>query len=300
VSASAAGGANASALFETRPSPGYALLDSGGGRKLERYGQYRFIRPEAQAMWAPHGGPWEADGEFIGGADDEGGGRWHLRPGLPASWVVEQEGVRLHAACTPFRHLAFFPDMAPHWRTLAGALAGAQTGGDAPEFLNLFGYTGAASLIAARAGARVTHVDASKKAVEAARANAALNGMGDAPIRWIVDDARKYVAREVKRGRQYHGILLDPPKYGRGPEGQVWALERDLAPLLADCGRLLGAESRFLILTTYALRLSARALLPVMREAMPERGALDIGELGVVEEARGLVLPTALTARWLG
>lgn len=289
-------------LFETRGSDGFALLDSGGGRKLERYGPFRFIRPEAQAMWSPASADWQADGEFIGGSDDEGGGRWHLKPGLPASWVVEQEGVRLHAACTPFRHLAFFPDMAPHWRTLAETIGDGESSvrqaGGPPEFLNLFGYTGVASLIAAKAGAKVTHVDASKKAVEAARANAALNNMGDAPIRWIVDDARKFVAREVRRGRRYAGILLDPPKFGRGPGGEVWNLERDLAPLLADCGRLLGEGSRFLILTTYALRLSALALLPVMRETMPA-GEIDCGELGVVEEARGLVLPTALTARWL-
>ncbi len=277
-------------LFATRSSEGFALLDSGDGRKLERYGPYRFIRPEPQAMWSP-AGEWQADGEFIGGSDEEGGGRWHLKPGLPASWVVEQEDVKLHAACTPFRHLAFFPDMAPHWRTLAETIGSG-------EFLNLFGYTGVASLIAAKAGARVTHVDASKKAVEAARANAALNGMADAPIRWIVDDARKFVAREVRRGRQYTGILVDPPKFGRGPGGEVWNLERDLAPLMADCGRLLSADSRFLILTTYALRLSALALLPVMRETMPA-GEIDCGELGVVEEARGLVLPTALTARWM-
>lgn len=282
-------------LWVTEPSRDYALLDSGDGRKLERYGAFRFIRPEPQAMWAPASPEWQADGEFVGGSDEEGGGRWILSPKVPVSWPIEQAGVKLHAACTPFRHLAFFPDMAPHWATITEELTGLP---DA-EFLNLFGYTGVASLVAARAGARVTHVDASKKAVEAARANAALNAMQDAPIRWITDDARKYVAREVRRGRRYHGVLCDPPKFGRGPDGQVWSLERDLAPLLRDCANLLGSESRFFILTTYALRLSALALAPLMEEALAgQGGSIEVGELAIREEARGLLLPTALTAVW--
>ncbi|QMW22632.1 class I SAM-dependent methyltransferase [Sandaracinobacteroides saxicola] len=275
----------------TEPGGDFALLDSGHGRKLERYGRYRFIRPEPQAMWAPAGADWRADGEFIGGSDEEGGGRWHIPGEVPASWVVEAfPGVDIHAACTPFRHLAYFPDMMPHWRMIADTLRP----GD--EFLNLFGYTGVASLVAAKAGARVTHVDASKKAVEAARANAALNGVES--VRWIVEDARKFVAREVRRGRVYAGILLDPPKFGRGPAGETWELTRDLAPLLSDCAALLGAESRFMVLTTYALRLSAHALDALMRQVMGARGEVESGELGVREGARGLVLGTALSAAW--
>ncbi|MFN7398608.1 MAG: class I SAM-dependent methyltransferase, partial [Sandaracinobacter sp.] len=235
------------------PTADFGLLDSGHGRKLERCGPYRFIRPEPQAMWAPAAADWQADGEFVGGSDEEGGGRWRLSESVPPSWPIEQAGVKLHAQCTPFRHLGFFPDMAPHWARLSALPEGA-------EVLNLFGYTGVGSLVAAQAGCRVVHVDASKKAVEQARANAALSGLSDRPIRWITEDARKFAAREVRRGRRYDAILLDPPKFGRGPEGEVWDLTADLPALLADCTKLLDADSHFLILTTYAIRLSAIAL----------------------------------------
>jgi 23S rRNA (cytosine1962-C5)-methyltransferase len=284
-------------ILVAEPTPDFALLDSGHGRKLERCGLYRFIRPEPQAMWAPAAPDWQADGEFVGGSapptdSGEGGGRWRLEPQLPPSWPIEQAGVQLHAQCTPFRHLGFFPDMAPHWARLAALPEGA-------EVLNLFGYTGAASLVAARAGCRVVHVDASRKAIEQARANAALSGLADKPIRWLTEDARKFAAREVRRGRRYDAILLDPPKFGRGPEGELWELNPDLPALLADCARLLDADSRLLILTTYAVRLSALALegllAPLVRH-LP--GQVEAGEMALREEARGILLPTAIFARW--
>ena len=274
------------------PTPDFALIDSGHGRKLERCGPYRFIRPEPQAMWAPALADWQADGEFVGGSDDDGGGRWRLNANVPPAWPIEQAGVKLHAQCTPFRHLGFFPDMAPHWARLAALPEGAQV-------LNLFGYTGVASLVAARAGAQVVHVDASKKAVEQARANAALSGLADRPIRWITEDARKFVAREVRRGRRYDDILLDPPKFGRGPDGEVWDLTTDLPALLADCVKLLDGDSRFLILTTYAVRLSALALeglLAPLAAHLP--GRVQPGEMAIREETRGTLLPTAIFARW--
>jgi len=274
------------------PGPDFALLDSGNGRKLERCGPFRFIRPEPQAMWAPADLDWQADGEFVGGPEDEGGGRWHLSDHVPPSWPIEQAGVTLHAQCTPFRHLGFFPDMAPHWARLQALPPGA-------EVLNLFGYTGVASLVAARAGCRVVHVDASKKAVEQARANAALSGLSDKPIRWITEDARRFVAREVRRGRRYDAILLDPPKFGRGPDGEVWDLNADLPALLAACTRLLDGTSRFLILTTYAIRLSAIALDGLLSPLVTHlEGPVQAGEMTIREEARGLLLPTAIFARW--
>lgn len=274
------------------PSDDFALLDSGSGRKWERCGRLRFIRPEPQAMWAPAHVQWPADGEFIGGSDEEGGGRWHLTPGVPASWPIAQAGVRLHAQCTPFRHLGFFPDMAPHWAVIAALPPGA-------EVLNLFGYTGVASLVAARAGHSVVHVDASKKAVEQARANAALSGLSDRPIRWIVEDARRFAAREVRRGRRYDAIVLDPPKFGRGPDGEVWDLTRDLGPLLADCVALLDGDSRFLILTTYAVRLSAIALAETLAPlvgGLP--GTVHAGEMTIRHEGADRLLPTAIFAAW--
>jgi 23S rRNA (cytosine1962-C5)-methyltransferase len=167
------------------------------------------------------------------------------------------------------------------------------------EVMNLFGYTGVGTLGMSAAGARMVHVDASKKSVAQARANADLSGMGDRPIRWIVEDAAKFVAREVRRGRRYDGILLDPPKYGRGPDGEVWRLEEDLPGLIANCRQLLDADSRFLFLTVYAVRMSALAIGELLRQAFADLpGEVEAGELTVREEARGLLLPTAIWARW--
>ncbi len=278
------------------PRADYTLLDSGAGRKLEQYGPYRFIRPEPQAMWAPATEDWQADGEFIPGADEDGGGRWHYgNRAAQNGWPLRWGDVSFTAHCTPFRHLGYFPDMDPVWRWMRGRLQGVE----APQALNLFGYTGVGTLALAAAGAQMVHVDASKKSVAQARENAALSGMADRPIRWLVDDASKFVAREVRRGRRYDGILLDPPKYGRGPDGEVWRLEEDLAPMIANCRRLLDAQSRFLFLTVYAVRMSALALGNLLSAHFADLpGRVELGELAVREQARGLLLPTAIFARW--
>jgi len=276
------------------PWADYGLVDSGGGRKLERYGPRRFIRPEPQAMWAPASTDWEAHGEFVPGSDEDGGGRWQFARDVPREgWPLAWQDVRFQAQCTPFRHLAFFPDMAPHWSWMRERVSSGS------EALNLFGYTGVGSLALAAQGASVTHVDASKKSVEAARANAVLSGLADKPIRWLVDDAAKFAAREVRRGRRYDGIMLDPPKYGRGPANEIWRLETGLPGLIADCARLLDAESRFLVLTVYAVRMSALAIGELVRQATAHLGGeVEMGEMAVREEARGLLLPTAIFARW--
>ena len=278
------------------PWADYGLVDSGHGRKLERYGRFRFIRPEPQAMWAPAGEDWRAEAEFVPGSDEDGGGQWRYAQPVPRDgWRLKWNEVSFTAQNTPFRHLGFFPDMAPVWDWMRGRIDGV----DAAECMNLFGYTGVGTLALASKGARMVHVDASKKSVEAARANAALSGLADAPVRWIIDDAAKFVAREVRRGRRYDGILLDPPKYGRGPEGEIWRLEEDLPRLIADCRRLLDERSRFLFLTVYAVRMSALAIGELVRQAFADLpGKVEMGELGVREEARGLVLPTAIWARW--
>ncbi|MGV3555881.1 MAG: class I SAM-dependent methyltransferase [Croceibacterium sp.] len=278
----------------------YGLVDSGHGRKLERYGPHRFIRPEPQAMWSPRRADWQADGEFIPGSDEDGGGRWHFAHPLPEDgWPLAWNEVRFTAQCTPFRHLGFFPDMAPVWEWMRGRLAGkpdAQT-------LNLFGYTGVGTLALSECGP-VTHVDASKKSVAQARENAALSGMEDRPVRWLVDDAAKFAAREVRRQKRYDGIILDPPKFGRGPGGEVWRLEVGLPPLIADCRKLLDGDSRFLFLTVYAVRMSSLALAGLLAEHFAELpGTIEHGDLAVREEsAAGLgasrLLPTAIFARW--
>ncbi|MET0250224.1 MAG: class I SAM-dependent methyltransferase, partial [Sphingobium sp.] len=276
--------------------PDYGLIDSGNGRKLERYGRHRFIRPEPQAMWAPAQDDWRADAEFVPGSDEDGGGRWYYERPLPAEgWPLGWKEVTFQASCTPFRHLGFFPDMAPVWDWMREATADKAE----PQVMNLFGYTGVGTLAMAATGAQMVHVDASKKSVGQARANAALSGMEDRPLRWIVDDAVKFIAREVRRGRRYDGILLDPPKYGRGPDGEVWRLEEDLAPLIGNCRALLDADSRFLFLTVYAVRMSALAIGELLAQAFADLpGTVEAGELAVREEARGLLLPTAIWARW--
>jgi 23S rRNA (cytosine1962-C5)-methyltransferase len=274
----------------------YGLVDSGHGRKLERYGPHRFIRPEPQAMWSPRLADWQADGEFVPGSDEDGGGRWHFaRPVPEGGWPLAWNEVRFTAQCTPFRHLGFFPDMAPVWEWMRGGLAGkpdAQT-------LNLFGYTGVGTLALSQCGP-VTHVDASKKSVAQARENTALSGMEQRPVRWLVDDAAKFAAREVRRGKRYDGIILDPPKFGRGPDGEVWRLEEGLPGLIADCRNLLDGESRFLFLTVYAVRMSSLALAGLLAEhfaGLP--GTIEHGDLAVREEGEaGRLLPTAIFARW--
>ncbi len=276
------------------PWANYGLVDSGHGRKLERYGRFRFIRPEPQAMWAPASENWRADGEFIPASDEDGGGRWHLDAGVPEDgWPLGWDDVRFQAQCTPFRHLAFFPDMASHWSWMRERV------GEGSEALNLFGYTGVGSLALAAKGAKVTHVDASKKSVEAGKANAALSGMSDRPIRWMVDDAAKFAAREVRRERRYDGIMLDPPKWGRGPKKELWQLEEGLPGLIGDCAKLLDGESKFLVLTAYAVRMSSLAIGELVSQSLGHLGGtVEWGEMAVREEARGLTLPTAIFARW--
>ena len=274
------------------PWANWALLDCGGGRKLERYGDVQVVRPEPQAMWPPARDQWDPDATFVPGSDEEGGGRWVQHRPVPREWELSRGNVHFDASLTPFRHLGFFPDMAPQWDWMRERADGA-------DVLNLFGYTGVGTLLLSDAGAQLVHVDASKKSVDQGKQNARLSALDERPIRWIVDDASKFTAREVRRGRRYDGILLDPPKFGRGPTGEVWRLEENLAPLLADCRKLLDENSRFLVLTVYAVRMSALAIGELVKQTLGDLGGtVEMGEMAVREEARGLLLPTAIFARW--
>jgi 23S rRNA (cytosine1962-C5)-methyltransferase len=285
-------------VMRTRGWGDYALLDSGGGRKLERYGPWRVVRPEAQCLWSPRQGPdlWTgADAVFEAG-DEEDAGRWRVTGALPAAWPMTWRGLAFKARLTAFRHLAVFPEQAANWDWLADRLAGARPGA---RILNLFGYTGVASLVAARAGAAVTHLDASKKAVAWARENADIAGLGQAPVRWICDDARKYVQREVRRGARYDGVILDPPKYGRGPAGEVWRLYDDLADLVAGCAALLTDDASFLLLNAYSERMSGLALAGLLAGALAGRGgAVDWGELALMEAEGDRGVGLSFFARW--
>ena len=297
-------------VLEARDWLDYRLLDSGAGRKLEQVGGFRFIRPEAQALWDPEGGDaeWQqADGEFVSSASGRGreeaeGGKWKLSPSLPEQWVVQYDGLAFNAMPTPFRHLGFFPEQSAHWAWCADRIRSRlDAGGDPPAVLNLFGYTGVASLHAARAGAEVTHVDSSKKAIAQAFANRDCAQLQDAPIRFITEDARSFVRREARRGRKYHGVILDPPKYGRGAKGEVWRMEEDIAGLVRDIGVLLAEDALFVVLTSYAIRSSFLGLHHLLESVLGSRGHVESGELAVREgTARGFLLGQAIFARWEG
>jgi 23S rRNA (cytosine1962-C5)-methyltransferase len=278
----------------------YGLIDSGNGRKLERYGPFRVVRPEPQCLWAPRlsEAEWDAADAVFDPTDEDEAGRWRFKAQPKDTWPLAWRGVRFKGRFTAFRHLAFFPEQAANWEWLEEQLRPGPG-----RVLNLFGYTGVASLVAAAAGASVTHVDASKKAIGWARENADLSGLSDRPVRWICEDARRYVQREVRRGAQYDGIILDPPKYGRGPGGEVWRLFEDLPDLLRDCVQLLSPEAKFLVLNGYAERISGLSLGALLTEALAGRGGrVDWGELALMEEAGGDAAPRGVGlsffARW--
>lgn len=288
------------ALVETQGFADYALLDSGLGRKLERFGPIVVDRPEPQALWQPRlsKAEWvKAHAVFSASGEDEDKGKWRIDKPVPESWPVRVAGVTLLCRLQGLWHLGLFPEQLPHWEWMLARLKDVE--GEKPRVLNLFAYTGAASLIAARAGAEVTHVDASKKAIQWGRENQTASQLADAPIRWILDDARKFVAREVRRGKTYHVILIDPPKFGRGPEGEVWDLFKDLAPLLEGCEALLVPRPSALVLSVYAIRASALAFDQLSRDVLAKRGGhFETGELAIRAAKGGHAVPTSLFVRW--
>ena len=281
----------------------YRLVDSGQGLKLEQFGPYRFIRPEPQALWAkflPESEWTCADGVFVtGGTEDKG--RWQLSDKLPASWQMVFEEIKFTALPTPFRHLGFFPEQSPNWQWTAEKIkAFTRKARRAPKLLNLFAYSGVASLHAAAAGAEVTHLDASKKAVALAFDNRRLSGLENAPIRFITDDVLRFVAREQRRGNHYEGILLDPPKYGRGPKGEIWQINENLSELLSGCRALLSNEPLLFVATLYAIRTSTTAVHAAIADALEGlSGDISSGELALREDrVNGRGIGQALYVRW--
>lgn len=288
--------------------PAYAdfeLIDSGFGEKLERYGDYKIIRPEAQALWQPRLSEktWEkADAVFTGsGGDEEDNGRWRFQNKLAGgaaedAWPLEFEGVRFMARFTQFRHMGFFAEQAAHWAWFCDLIRNANR---PVKVLNLFGYTGVASLVAAKAGASVTHVDASKKAIGWARENQELSGLGEKPIRWICDDAMKFIKREERRESFYDGIILDPPKYGRGPKGEVWDFFQDLPELMHSVRAILSEKPLFVILSSYAIRASFMASHELSRDVFSGLGGeVQSGELLIQESGSERAISTSLFTRW--
>jgi 23S rRNA (cytosine1962-C5)-methyltransferase len=286
-------------MLETQGWNDYALLDCGDGRKLERYGPYRIVRPEEQAMWTPRRpkAEWDrADAHFIGLGDDDRDGRWRMPRPLAETWPLAYDGIAFLGRFTSFRHVGVFPEQATHWQWLDELIRAA---GQPLKILNLFAYTGIASLAAARAGAEVTHIDASRKAIGWARENQAVAGLEALPIRWICEDAQKFVERELRRGNRYDAIILDPPKFGRGPKGEVWDLFPDLPKMMQACRSLLSDQPAFLILTAYSIRASYLAIDELAAECLAGLGGvLESGELVLREEGGGRALSTSLFSRW--
>ncbi len=291
-------------LIESPGFADYALLDSGAGRKLERFGKVLLDRPEAQALWTPGLGraAWDkAHAVFSASGEEEEKGRWRIDRPVGDQWALKVAGVSMLCRLQGLWHVGLFPEQMPHWQWMLEQIATMKAADPErrPRVLNLFGYTGAASLIAAKAGAAVTHVDASKKALAWARENQAASELGDAPIRWIVDDAAKFTAREVRRGRRYNIILVDPPKFGRGPSGETWDLFSGLKPLLEDCAKMLDEKRSAMVLTVYAIRASTLAFSQLLAEVLGERGgSLDAGELVIREQGGRHCVPTSLFTRW--
>ena len=288
-------------ILEVLPDADYALIDSGDGEKLERYGPYRIVRPEGQAIWRralPEADWTKVDAVFTGDIDEEGMGRWRFpRAPLGETWPMRHDGIDYLGRFTSFRHVGVFPEQAPHWRHMADQIAAARR---PVKVLNLFGYTGLASLVAAKAGAEVTHVDASKKAIGWARENQEVARLADRPIRWICDDAMKFVEREERRGSRYDIVLLDPPAYGRGPKGEVWQLFDDLPRLVELCRSVLTSKPLAVVLTAYSIRASFFAIHALMRDAFAGMGGtVESGELVIREEAAGRALSTSLFSRWV-
>lgn len=277
----------------------YALLDSGAGAKLERFGPYCFVRPEPQAIWSPNLSQekWESADAVFQGGDGEEGGKWQFRRPIEPQWVMHYKNISFWARATPFRHLGVFPEQAGQWDWISDLIKGA----DRPvRVLNLFGYTGLATLVAASSGAHVTHVDASKQTVSWARENQLLSGLEDRPIRWIVDDALKYVQREARRQTQYEGIIIDPPKFGRGPKGEIWKIYESLPILLKACRSLLSKRPLFAVLTAYAIRTSALSLHYALEEMFAGYdGSTTSGEMVLPQLGKGRLLSTAIFSRWV-
>jgi len=276
----------------------YQLLDSGDLRKLERFGKVRVNRPDPQAFWKPKAPveSWKADAVFAAKADDDDRGAWTFTGKQPSEdWPIGWNGLKLNARLAAFRHMGVFPEHSVHWRWAMEQVAAAKR---PVKALNLFGYTGMMSLALAKAGAEVVHLDASPKSIAQGRENAALSGLEGAPIRWITDDAMKFVERELRRGSKYDVVVLDPPKFGRGPKNETWRFETDFPVLLDHVRAMMSDKPLFVIATVYAVRLSYIAVGQALAAAMGG-GSVTAGEMAIRESAgRDVVLPTGLFARW--
>jgi len=273
------------------------VIDCSGGEKLERWGDKLVVRPEPQAIWqtARENPGWtNCDGLYQ--RSKTGGGQWEKK-NLPERWHVNYGDLRFQVGPMNFKHMGLFPEQAANWDFISEKIRRA----DRPlQILNLFAYTGGATVAAAAAGASVCHVDAAKGMVAWAKENAALSGLADKPIRWIVDDCLKFVRREIRRGRRYDGVIMDPPSYGRGPDGEVWKLEENLYPFVEEVSGVLSDDPAFVVINAYTTGLSPSVLTYISESIFTKRfgGRSESRELGLPVTDSGLVLPCGATCRW--
>ena len=277
----------------------YELLDVGDGMKLERWGDFILARPDPQIIW-PRSGPEWNNWDAWYHRSEKGGGRWDVRKKLPLSWTADYKKLRFKISPTGFKHTGLFPEQAVNWDWCGDKIRSARASGRDISVLNLFGYTGAASVAAAAAGANVCHVDAAKGMVEWCRENAKLSGLAEAPIRYIVDDCVAFVKREIRRGRKYDAIIMDPPSYGHGASGEVWKIESHLWPLLEDCRKLLSDIPLFFLVNAYTTGLSPTSLANVLTRLLGSTGGWGCatGEIGLPIQKGKLTLPCGIYGRW--
>jgi 23S rRNA (cytosine1962-C5)-methyltransferase len=277
----------------------YQLLDTGDGMKCERWGEFTLVRPDPQIIWPRRGGkPWTGWDAFYH-RSEKGGGQWEFKRRLPESWTVRYKKLSFQIKPTSFKHTGLFPEQAPNWDWCSERIVAARAAGREVSVLNLFGYTGAASVAAAAAGAQVCHVDAAKGMVDWCGVNAETSGLKRESIRYIVDDCVKFVRREVKRGRRYDALIMDPPSYGRGANGELWKLETHLWGLLEECRAVLSESPLFFLINAYTTGLSPTVLANLLAELMHDHsGAISTGEVGLPIQADGRVLPCGIYGRW--
>ena len=272
----------------------FEILDAGGGNKLERWGDVTLLRPDPQAVWPMDRVP-PCDAVYH--RSSTGGGKWEFFRPLPDIWKIRYRDLCFVVRPTGFKHTGLFPEQAVNWDWMRERIASRVQAGGAVRVLNLFGYTGGATCACLKAGAEVVHVDAAKGMIAWAKDNVAASGLADAPVRFFVDDCVKLVRRELRRGKRYEGILMDPPSYGRGPSGEMWKIEEQLYPLVADCAGLLSDEPLFFLINSYTTGLAPQVLKNVLSVALPG-GEAEADELGLPIRRGGLVLPCGASGRW--
>ena len=286
----------------------YEVLDTSGGEKLERWGDYILVRPDPQVIWDTshtHKGWKQKNGHYHRSA--KGGGEWEFF-NLPDEWsisyslpAVPEHPLTFRLKPFSFKHTGLFPEQAANWNWFSRLIRESRRPADQPiKVLNLFAYTGGATLAAAAAGAAVTHVDASKGMVGWAKENAAASGLAEAPVRWLVDDCTKFVEREIRRGNRYDGIIMDPPSYGRGPKGEIWKIEENIWPFIELTAQLLSSDALFFLINSYTTGLQPAVLSYMMNTAIAKQfgGTVDAQEIGLPVSESGLVLPCGASGRW--